>query len=410
VLGVFFSQDPRAIRQVPDLSRQAVSEQNGYSSVGRLTWQATPRNKFTGFVVNGLQHYPTWLAGLIGPLTITPEGTVNLNFDTWTSTVTSRLLLDAGVSLAPLHLDWPGQSYAANDIPGILDAATLSVERNLAAFSTWQATKRQSQNTPDSYRGSAAYVTGSHAFKTGFLYTTAVLNDFRDFHSELGALPMSYLTFSGTPLQVTYYDTPHTKQYAYHNLGIYGQDQWRRDRLTVNAGVRFDYLQDYNPAQGGPPTIFAPVAKSYPEQDVVGWKDLSPRLGVAYDLFSNGKTALKASANRYVLRASNGECAGHQSPGDQPRQPSRLDGPQRQFLPRRRSVEPACQRRAGAEHESGLREPAHQHVLRPGLGVRVSSAAGGLGILDERPTGAAPGPVSQRRVFPARLHQPRAAV
>src|SRR5437867_1670405 len=312
VLGVFYSQDPRARRQVPDLSRQAVSEQNGYTSVGRLTWQATPRNKVTAFAVEGNQSYPTWLVGQIGTLTVTPEGSVHLDFDsrmyqaTWTSTVTSRLLLEAGMSVTPQHVYWPGQQYAANDVPGILDAATLTVERNQGAFSTRDATKRESWSRTYSYRGSASYVTGSHAFKTGFLYTPALQNDFRDFHQELGALPMSYLTFSGTPLQVIYYDAPHLKRYAHRNLGLYGQDQWRRNRLTVNAGVRFDYLKNYNPAQGGPATIFAPVAKSYPEQDVASWTDLAPRLGVAYDLFGNGKTALKASANRYVLRAGNG--------------------------------------------------------------------------------------------------------
>jgi hypothetical protein len=312
ILGLYYSQDPRAIRQVPDLSRQTVSEQNGYTTAGRLTWQATPRNKFTSFVVEGNQSYPTWLVGQIGPLTITPEGSVHNDFDSrmyqasWTSTVTSRLLLEAGVSVTPQQLYWPGQSYAANDIPGILDAATLSVERNVAPFPTWGATKRESSSRTDSFRGVVSYVTGSHALKTGVLYTPAFQNDFRDFHRDLGALPMSYLTFSGTPIQVIYADAPHLKRYAHRNLGIYGQDQWRRNRLTVNAGVRFDYLKNYNPTQGGPPTIFAPVAKSYPRQDVTGWTDLSPRLGVAYDLFGNGKTALKASANRYVLRAGNG--------------------------------------------------------------------------------------------------------
>jgi carboxypeptidase family protein len=311
-LGLFFSQDPRGRRQVPDLNRQAVSEQNGFTSTVRLTWQATPRNKFTGFVTNGEQHYPTWLVGQIGSLTITPEGSVHANANsdiyqaTWTSTVTSRLLLEGGMSVHPLSVIWPGQPYAANDVPGILDAATLAVERNLAAYSTWGATLRESPFRTDSYRGSLSYITGSHAFKTGFLYTTALQNDFRDFHQALGALPMSYVTFSGTPLQVIYYDAPHSKQYGHRNLGIYGQDQWRRKRLTVNAGVRFDYLKNYYPDQSGPPTMFVPVAKFYPEQDVVRWGDLSPRLGIAYDLFGNGRTALKASASRYVLRAGNG--------------------------------------------------------------------------------------------------------
>jgi hypothetical protein len=34
--------------------------------------------------------------------------------------------------------------------------------------------------------------------------------------------------------------------------------------------------------------------------NVPNWKDISPRVGAAYDLFGNGKTAIKASAGRYV--------------------------------------------------------------------------------------------------------------
>ena len=39
---------------------------------------------------------------------------------------------------------------------------------------------------------------------------------------------------------------------------------------------------------------------SFPEAEGVRWHDLEPRMGVAYDLFGNGKTALKASLNKYL--------------------------------------------------------------------------------------------------------------
>ena len=36
-----------------------------------------------------------------------------------------------------------------------------------------------------------------------------------------------------------------------------------------------------------------------------GYNDLSPRIGVAYDVFGNGKTSLKANVGRYLHPASN---------------------------------------------------------------------------------------------------------
>src|SRR5207237_6165313 len=44
------------------------------------------------------------------------------------------------------------------------------------------------------------------------------------------------------------------------------------------------------------------AARHYdPVKNVPHWQDVSPRLGIVYDLFGNGKTAVKASLNRYVV-------------------------------------------------------------------------------------------------------------
>jgi hypothetical protein len=74
----------------------------------------------------------------------------------------------------------------------------------------------------------------------------------------------------------------------------------------VNAGLRFDYLSGYFPENHLGPARWVPTRDvTFPKTDSVSWKDTSPRIGVIYDVFKNGKTALKASFGRYV-QASGG--------------------------------------------------------------------------------------------------------
>src|SRR5262245_40535638 len=81
--------------------------------------------------------------------------------------------------------------------------------------------------------------------------------------------------------------------------GIFVQDQWTVKRLALNAGLRFDYYDAAVPEQhvGAGPFVgardFAPVS------DVPNWQDLNPRLGASWDLFGDGRTALKVSLGRY---------------------------------------------------------------------------------------------------------------
>jgi hypothetical protein len=313
----YFNQDTRARVYVPDLSRQAFAEQQTFVSSGRLTWQATPRNKFTAYMTNGEQCHCTWQVGTSGlPLVAvepSPEASIRLTHGnemyqtTWTSPVTSRLLLDAGASSAPMSRDWNSQpGGGALDLPGILEQEGLRPYRNSGGW--WSGTKRhEGYYRLHSFRGNLSYVTGSHAFKTGVWYVTGFINTERDYHRELGALPLFYTTFRGSPVAATFFDLPILLRSAMDpNLGIYAQDQWRLNRLTVNAGLRFDHLNNKYLEHDAPPTLYVPVARHFPGQTVVSWKDLSPRLGVAYDLFGDAKTALKVTANRYVLREGSG--------------------------------------------------------------------------------------------------------
>lgn len=83
-------------------------------------------------------------------------------------------------------------------------------------------------------------------------------------------------------------------------LALYAQDQWTLSDLTLNLGARFESLNAWNPAQSNPVGVWVPGLDFARVDDVPNWKDVSPRLGAAYNLFGNGKTAVKASVGRYV--------------------------------------------------------------------------------------------------------------
>jgi hypothetical protein len=70
--------------------------------------------------------------------------------------------------------------------------------------------------------------------------------------------------------------------------------------MTVNAGLRWDYLNNKVEAQDAPGGTWIGPRHYDALSDVPNWNDLNPRLGVSYDLFGNGKTALKATLSRYV--------------------------------------------------------------------------------------------------------------
>jgi len=87
-----------------------------------------------------------------------------------------------------------------------------------------------------------------------------------------------------------------------HDLGVYAQDRWTITRLTLTGGVRFDSFKSSFPEETYGPIQFAPGRNfTLPRTPNSNWKDITPRMGAAYDLFGNGKTAVKISLNKYLI-------------------------------------------------------------------------------------------------------------
>lgn len=162
-----------------------------------------------------------------------------------------------------------------------------------------------------SFRSSLSYITGSHAFKVGWTMQNG-WSSRPQWHGPIqypaGQLgDISLATLNGTPTQVTVYATPYTLlENLDADLGLYAQDQWRIGRLTLNLAARFDWMKNSVPAQDVPAGTWLAARSFAPIDNVPNWKDFGPRIGVTYDLFGNGRTALKGTVSRYVTTNSVG--------------------------------------------------------------------------------------------------------
>jgi len=92
---------------------------------------------------------------------------------------------------------------------------------------------------------------------------------------------------------------------------FFAQDQWTKGRVTVQGAVRYDRAWSWAPADGNGTddvTMFSPAPITFPRTvSVAGYNDITTRWGVAWDVFGNGKTALKANIGKYLQNATNDE-------------------------------------------------------------------------------------------------------
>src|SRR4029450_8431702 len=70
-------------------------------------------------------------------------------------------------------------------------------------------------------------------------------------------------------------------------------------RLTLNLGLRYNDVNASTPEQVLPAGRFVPERRFAGITNVPHYRNLSPRLGAAYDLFGTARTALKASLGLY---------------------------------------------------------------------------------------------------------------
>ena len=150
------------------------------------------------------------------------------------------------------------------------------------------------------WRASMSYVVGAHNTKFG-----AVGNYYRNRTSSFTNNPrLTYRFNNGVPNQLTMSGLHFETDSNVTPVGLYAQEQWTLGRLTLQGGIRYDHVTSHYPDQQLGPELFIPEPIFYAAHRGISYNDISPRAGATYDLFGNGRTALRFTVGRYLEASS----------------------------------------------------------------------------------------------------------
>jgi hypothetical protein len=273
---------------------------------GRLSWQATSADNVS-FIVQEQKRTRDYFSI---SATTSPEGASVNTFPTstyqirWTRVQSASLLFDGAFQYYDMQNQVRIRDEALRDtwcyenimVPKTtpvpyyrITEQTLGISYNANAACTNDATFNHQ------YLGTVTHIRGAHEMKVGGSFFRA--------ESYNPSQPFGYASYTyrnGSPVQATLSIPRPQVDTVKADIGLWAQDRWRLDRLTLNYGVRLDMIRTGWPEQVLPANPYTPEFRFEARDTFVNWKDISPRVGAAYDLFGSGRTALKASVARYV--------------------------------------------------------------------------------------------------------------
>jgi carboxypeptidase family protein len=322
---------------VADKSRPAVYAANFRNLSLRMTIQATRRNKFSWFWD---EQFPCeggaapgaskdisacrrsgdgefFAGGTAAPTprasaTAAPETAAYRAFGQrvrqakWTAPVTNRLLLESNAGAY-----W--SRYGGQPIPGLNTTDLIRVVEqcargcldngNIPGLTYRSANWSSNINMSVNWAAAGTYVFGAQSLKVG--YQGALLYDERN--SFTNSQFLQYRFNNGVPDQMTLTISNFPVRNRVRADSFYGQDQWTLGRMTLQGALRYDHAWSWFPEAQVGPVRFFPTPVTYPyTKGVTGYHDITPRGGVAFDVFGTGKTAVKVNAGRYLEAAQNG--------------------------------------------------------------------------------------------------------
>ena len=280
---------------------------NGYQWSFRVDDYLTNSDRI---YVDAMRTYDTAVSNIGRPALNIPQANasdfVNLN---WTHTFSPRLLNEAGADMI--------RPQGANE-PANLEQIPYINVNSLNGFSNWGA--GNFIQTTYGWHDVMTATLRTHTLKFGTdMYnirevdnqSSAFDRPTYNFQNLLDFVQSEPYSESATPVNLTTHDeAPYKRIYREFYQGYYLQDDWKAaSRLTVNAGLRYDQMNHLFSILSPAATNFVFGSGPTLDQQIAGGKAVtlgsphvldhnvwafSPRLGFAWDVRGNGKTAVRA--------------------------------------------------------------------------------------------------------------------